>query len=67
MIRFLISWWNRRLRRIDVAILWPECKRWAPGHDLDHARAAFAVHAFNDHAYSDLTETEIHEFIEGLT
>jgi hypothetical protein len=34
-----------------MQILWPSCKELAP--DLDHAKAAFAVHAFNDPAWID--------------
>jgi hypothetical protein len=40
------------MRRFDLEILWPECKAHAP--DLDHAKAAFAVHAFNDPAWLEL-------------
>ncbi len=41
-------WWARQ-RKIDLMCLWPACVRQA--RDLDHARAAFAVHAFNDPAW----------------
>jgi hypothetical protein len=34
---------------MDLMCLWPACVRQA--RDLDHARAAFAVHAFNDPAW----------------
>jgi hypothetical protein len=49
MIRWLMNWWRARQRQIDLEILWPTCKELAP--DLDHAKAAFAVHAFNDTAW----------------
>jgi hypothetical protein len=42
-------WWWRRQRAIDLQILWPICKEKA--RSLDHARAAFAVHAFTDPAW----------------
>lgn len=48
-MKWLRNWWWARQRRIDLAILWPECKRLAP--TLDHARAAFMVHAINDPAW----------------
>lgn len=64
MIQWLLRMWRRRLRRIDMNILWPTCKRMAP--DLDRAKAAFAAHAFNDHAWCDLSEAEIISIIEGL-
>lgn len=48
-IRWLQNWLWARQRAIDLAVLWPQCKEIAP--DLDHARAAFAVHAFNDPAW----------------
>lgn len=47
----LRSWWWARQRATDLQILWPACKSIAP--DLDHARAAFAYHAFNDPAWVD--------------
>lgn len=47
-----------------MAVLWPVCLRQAP--DLDHAKAAFALHAFNDPAWLFLGEDEIERFIDGL-
>lgn len=49
MIRWLQRWWWRRQREFDLRVLWPECKRQSI--DLDHARAAFALHAFQDPAW----------------
>ena len=43
MINFIINKWHKRQRSIDIAILWPSCKKLAP--DIDHARAAFTFHA----------------------
>jgi hypothetical protein len=65
MIRWLVGLWYGRMRRIDLEILWPTCKREAP--DMDHAKAAFAVHAFNDRAWLVLGDRAIIEAIEALT
>ena len=64
MIRWLIDKWYARLRRIDLDILWPTCREQAP--DLDHARAAFAVHAFHGRAWLWLGEDEIIRQIDRL-
>lgn len=64
MIGRLICWWHRRQRRIDMEILWPECV--AQAINLDHAKAVFAVHAFNDPAWLSLGEPELREFIDNL-
>jgi hypothetical protein len=60
----LMDWWRARQRRIDLEILWPACLRLA--RDIDHARAAFAIHAFHDPAWLALGEDEIVRRIEGL-
>ena len=60
---FIRSLWRRRQRQIDLDILWPICVRGA--NDLDHAKAAFAVHAFNDPAWRELGE-ELFNFIDRL-
>jgi hypothetical protein len=65
MIRWLIRRWHARQRTIDLDILWPSCKNLAP--DLDHAKAAFAVHAYHDPAWLELGEDAIYDFIDGLT
>lgn len=64
MIRWLIDWWNARRRAIDLEILWPICKEKAK--DLDHAKAAFAVHAFNDPAWTCLGHYEVYSRIDAL-
>lgn len=56
--------WYARLRRIDLQILWPCCKKQAG--DLDRARAAFAVHAFADRAWAFLGEDQIFRIVGGL-
>jgi len=65
MIRWLIRRWHVRQRTIDLYILWPSCKNLAP--DLDHAKAAFAFHAYRDPAWTELGEDAIYDFIDGLT
>jgi hypothetical protein len=64
MIRWLQGLWYARLRKIDMDVLWPTCA--AQAHDLDHAKAAFAVHAFNDPAWQFLGEDATRRFIDDL-
>jgi hypothetical protein len=63
-MRWLLRIWHRRQRSIDMQILWPSCRDLAP--DLDHAKAAFAVHAYRDRAWLELGEDEIARVIDGL-
>jgi hypothetical protein len=65
MWRWLVEWWPNRQRSIDLDILWPTCKEQAL--DLDHARAAFAVHAFHDPAWLRLGHDEIVRRVGELT
>jgi hypothetical protein len=58
------KWWHARQRRIDMDILWPICLKGA--NDLDHAKAAFAYHCFNDPAWQELGERDIFNFIDRL-
>lgn len=77
----MIRWWQRywwaRQRAIDMRILWPTCclqarlKRLEGGLPRDwdwlaHAKAAFAVHAFNDPAWVRHYEGELYAFIDKL-
>lgn len=62
--RFILSWWHARQRRIDIDILWPICVHRA--NNLDHAKAAFAVHAFHDPAWLELGGNKIIAIIDGL-
>lgn len=57
--------WNWQRRRIDLRILWPACKAQAP--NLITAKAAFALHAFHDVAWANLSEPEIIQIIEELS
>lgn len=55
---------NAQRRAIDLKVLWPACCRHAP--DLDHAKAAFALHAFNDDAWLSLGGDALMKIIDGL-
>ena len=65
MFDWFFRWWHRRQRKIDLEILWPACKAQAP--DMDHAKAVFAFHAFNDLAWTELGHDEIYRRIDQLT
>lgn len=64
MLKWLLGWWYARNRETDLQILWPACLAGAP--DIDHAKAAFAVHAFNDDAWMVLGEAEVYRRIDAL-
>lgn len=64
LIKWLFAWYDARRRAIDLDILWPICKEQAP--DLDHAKAVFAVHAFNDPAWASLGHDGIVAFIDRM-
>lgn len=61
---WLLKWWKRRQRNIDLLILWPQCRRQAS--NLDLAKAAFLRHALIDNAWSDLTPQEIAGIVDNL-
>jgi len=61
---WLVRFWHARQRAIDVDILWPACRDQAI--DLDHARAAFALHASHDPAWLELGEETIGAYIGTL-
>ena len=65
IIQFITKLWNKRRRQIDLDILWPACKENAI--NLDHAKAAFAVHAFADPAWNDLDHDEKYAIIDRLS
>ena len=62
--RLVGDMWRARQRKIDMDILWPICCKGA--NDIDHAKAAFATHAFNDPAWQALGEAEIFRRIDEL-
>jgi hypothetical protein len=64
IVTAILDRWHARQRRIDLEILWPQIK--ANARDLDHARRAFAFHAFNDSAWTCLGEGNIEKIIEEL-
>jgi hypothetical protein len=64
VLRAIRSMWHAYQRRIDMKILWPVCVREAS--DLDHAKAAFALHCYNDPAWQCLGEDAVFEFIDKL-
>jgi hypothetical protein len=67
MVR-LVAAWQALTRRLDVRFLWPSCRDEAArrGGSVDLARAAFAMHAYNDPAWLALGPDEIYRRIEGL-
>lgn len=64
MLERIHDWWRARQRRMDILILWPQCCELAP--DLDRAKMAFAMHAFNDPAWQWLGPDEIKRQIDAL-
>lgn len=64
MIKWIIEKWHAHQRAIDLKILWPICCEMT--HDLEHAKAAFAVHAFEDEAWTCLGHEEIVAQIDAL-
>ncbi len=64
-MQIIMNWWHKRQREIDLQILWPVCRDSAK--DIDHAKAAFAFHAFNDKAWTCLGEQKICSLIDALT
>jgi hypothetical protein len=63
-VNWISRLWNKRRRDIDLKILWPACKAKSP--DLDHAKAAFAYHAFHDEAWMCLGVKEVTRRIDEL-
>ena len=53
----ILGWWRARQRRIDLAILWPQCL--AGANNIEHALLAFTVHCYNDPAWLALGEDEL--------
>jgi hypothetical protein len=61
---WLLDIWYARQRRLDLDLLWPACKEKAK--DLDHAKVAFAFHAFHDKAWLWLGEDHIRQILKAL-
>lgn len=64
MLTWIRHWWWSRQRAIDLRILWPICKE--RGRNLDHAKAAFAVHAFHDPAWIGFYGEDLYNVIDAL-
>lgn len=62
VIRYMYS----RDRMIDLQILWPVC--WErSGKNIQRAKGAFAIHVFNDKAWTNhYTYDELIDFIDRL-
>lgn len=60
--------WHLVQRRIDLLFLWPACRyeAWKQCKTVDHAKAAFAYHCFNDPAWLVLGRDEIKRRIDRL-
>lgn len=68
LFNWLQARWHQRERKLDLKILWPSCKRIAEerGTGLDHARAAFTLHAVHSQAWLSLGEEEVRRRIAAL-
>jgi hypothetical protein len=66
VFRWLRSRWNALRRQLDIAFLWPACKREAV--DREDAEDAFLVHCYFDRngAWNGLTHEEVRAIIAGL-
>jgi hypothetical protein len=65
MIAWLAKIWRATQRQTDMSTLWPACREYA--EDLDHARAAFYMHAINDPAWTkDYDEAQLIDFVGKL-
>jgi hypothetical protein len=64
MWRAIRDWWYARQRAFDLKFLWPSCVELAP--DLDHAKAAFAAHAYHDPAWLSLGNEVLYDEINRL-
>ncbi|HEX5426638.1 MAG TPA: hypothetical protein VFW94_24210 [Candidatus Acidoferrales bacterium] len=64
MLKWLREKWYAKVRQTDLKLIWPACRKHAA--DLDHAKAAFSIHAFQDKAWLALGEDGIKSFIDAL-
>ncbi len=66
LLKLLRNWYWEQQRHYDLGFLWLECKAQAP--NLDHARAAFAIHAFHDACWFEYYgEQQLIDIIGKLT
>ena len=70
MFRKIKSLWYERCRGIDLDILWPtlceEARIHAPDNALAVAKAALALHCYNDPAWLFLGRDTIYTIIDKL-
>lgn len=65
IMQHIAKWHRKRQRKIDLRILWPQCKKLANSKDI--ARRAFYYHAMNDEAwFKDFTNEEIFKICKEL-
>lgn len=64
-MKFLREWWWARQRKMDLLLLWPQCKQLAP--TLQLAKVAFMYHAVNDPAWSHYYGDKLPSVIDSLT
>jgi hypothetical protein len=64
MLGWVWRLYAKRLRRLDVEVLWPELK--AAAANIDEARMAFEDHAIRDPAWLVLSMDEIDRIIAAL-
>jgi hypothetical protein len=57
MMFWIVRWWRKWQRNVDLEILWPVCKTKA--RNLEDAREAFLLHAKLDPAWQDMSEQEV--------
>jgi hypothetical protein len=63
-MRWLLKWWHRRQRDIDIQMLWPSFKNQAA--DMTRARTAFECHTSRDRAWLCLSDEEYYKIIDNL-
>ena len=65
ILKWLLSHFDARRRRVDMEVLWPAfCEN---ARSIHQARAGFAMHVFNDHAWTrHYSQDELKELISSL-
>lgn len=53
---WIVRWWRKRQREIDLRVLWPALKDAEP--DLERAKIGFLLHARIDPAWQGYTDDE---------
>ncbi len=65
MTTLIKTFWYRRLRSIDITVLWPMMKTLTK--DLDTARMGFKLHTQSDRAWQFVGDQETDRIISALT